>query len=107
MSEGKPLSKNELFAVLAEKTGLSKKDVAAVFDAFRDQIAAAVAPEGPGMIQLPGLLKIVRHHRPAQKEKQVRNPATKELVMRGPKPACNVVKVRALKGLKSMIPTAS
>jgi nucleoid DNA-binding protein len=100
---GKPLSKNELFGAIAEKTGLSKKDVAAVFDAFRDEIANAVSAKGPGMIQLPGLLKILRHYRPATKKKQVRNPATGEMVWSGPKPATNVVKVRALKALKSMV----
>jgi nucleoid DNA-binding protein len=100
---GKPLSKTELYANIAEATGLTKKQVDAVFEAFKDQITTAVSSKGPGQIQLPGLLKIVKQHRPAQKKRQVRNPATGEMVWADPKPARNVIKVRPLKALKEMV----
>ena len=99
----KPLSKTQLISNIADATELSKKDVDAVLEAFKAEVAKAVASAGPGQIQLPGLLKIVRQHRPATKKKQVRNPATGEMVWSGPKPARSVVKVRPLKALKDMV----
>jgi nucleoid DNA-binding protein len=99
----KPLSKTQLISNIAEATGLTKKEVDAVLEAFKGEVAKAVATSGPGQIQLPGLLKIVKQHRPATKKKQVRNPATGEMVWSGPKPARDVIKVRPLKALKDMV----
>ncbi len=94
-------TKTELFANIAEATELNKKQVAAVMDALVAEVSKAV--KGAGMFTLPGLLKIVVQHKPATKKKQVRNPATGEMVWTGPKPARKVVKVRALKSLKEMV----
>jgi nucleoid DNA-binding protein len=99
----KPLTKTELFNNIAEATSLSKKDVAAVFDALTEQVSGAIKAGGAGAFTLPGLLKIVVQHKPATKKRQVRNPATGEMVWSGPKPARNVVKVRPLKALKDMV----
>ncbi len=38
---GKPPTKTEVFAKIAEDTGVSKKDVAAVFDSLTTQIKKA------------------------------------------------------------------
>jgi len=97
----KPPTKTELYANIAEKTNLSKKDVGAVLDALVEEVAAAVT--GPGQFTMPGLLKIVVQHKPATKKRQVRNPATGEMVWAAPKPARKVVKVRPLKSLKDMV----
>jgi nucleoid DNA-binding protein len=99
----KPLTKTELFNNIAEATNLSKKDVAAVFDALTAQVSSSVTSGGPGAFTLPGLLKIVVQHKPATKKRQVRNPATGEMVWSGPKPARDVIKVRPLKALKDMV----
>jgi nucleoid DNA-binding protein len=93
-------TKTELFANIAEATQLNKKQVAAVMDALVAEVAKAV--KGPGVFTLPGLLKVVVVNKPATKKKQVRNPATGEMVWSGPKPARKVIKVRALKSLKDM-----
>jgi nucleoid DNA-binding protein len=97
----KPPTKTELYANLAEATGLPKKDVAALMDALGAEVQKAV--KDAGQFTLPGLLKVVVQHKPATKKKQVRNPATGEMVWAGPKPARNVVKVRPLKNLKEMV----
>ena len=99
----KPLTKSEIYNELAEKTGLSKKDVGGVFDALTGLIADNLGKKGPGAVTIPGLMKIIVQRKPAQKSRQVRNPATGEMVMSKPKPARNVVKVRPLKGLKDMV----
>jgi nucleoid DNA-binding protein len=99
----KPLSKTELYAKIAERTGLAKKQVEEVFNAFKDEIQEAVSNKGPGVIQLPGLVKIMRVVRPATKRRQVRNPATGEMVWAEAKPAKTVPKARVLKALKDMV----
>lgn len=99
----KPLSKTELYSKIAEATGLTKKQVEQVFDAFKNEIQQAVSPKGPGVIQLPGLVKIMRVVRPATKRRQVRNPATGEMVWAEAKPEKTVPKARVLKALKDMV----
>ena len=99
----KPPTKTEIYANVAEQTGLPKKDVAALFDALTAEIGRAVGKKGPGAFTIPGLCKIVRQHKPAQGKRQVRNPATGEMIWSKPKPARNVIKVRPLKALKDMV----
>lgn len=99
----KPPTKTEIFTSIADATGLTKKDVAAVFDAMTAEIGKAIGKRGPGAFTIPGLCKIVRQHKPATGKRQVRNPATGEMIWSKPKPARNVVKVRPLKNLKDMV----
>lgn len=96
-------SKSEVFANIAEATGLSRKQVAAVFDALKAQIGTSLGKKGAGQFVLPDLCKIMAVHKPAQKPRPVRNPATGEMMMSKAKPASTVVKVRALKKLKEMV----
>ena len=96
-------TKTEIFNAIAEETGLSKKQVAELFDSINNQVANAVGKKGPGAFTIPGLCKIVRKHQPAKPKREVRNPATGEMQWAAPKPACNVVKVRPLKALKDMV----
>jgi nucleoid DNA-binding protein len=103
VAEAKPLTKTQLYSNIAEATGLTKKQVDDVFQAMSAEIAAAVSKKGAGQITVPGLMKIIRHHKPATKKRQVRNPATGEMVWTGPKPATSVIKLRALKNLKDMV----
>ncbi|MCA9233856.1 MAG: HU family DNA-binding protein, partial [Planctomycetales bacterium] len=94
-------TKTEIFASVAEATGLQKKDVAAVFDALTDEIAKSLSKKGPQNFTIPGLCKIVVQHKPAQPaKKNVPNPFKPgELMDVAAKPAKNVVKVRPLKKL--------
>ena len=98
----KPLSKTDILNALADATGQSRKEVGAVLEALEGLIASNVS-KGPGVINLPGLLKIYVHTRPATKERTGRNPATGEEIKIAAKPAKKVVKVRALKKLKELI----
>lgn len=98
----KPLSKTDILNALAESTGHSRKEVGAVIDALEALIAANIS-RGPGVFNLPGLLKIYVHERPATKERLGRNPATGEEIQIAARPAKKVVKVRALKKLKDLI----
>lgn len=99
----KPPTKTEIYSNIAESTGLSKKDVGAVFDALNDEIAKALSKKGAGTFTLPGLCKIVVQNKPAVPAREGVNPFTGETTMFKAKPARNVVKVRPLKKLKDMV----
>ena len=100
----KPLTKTELLANIAAATELTKKQVAAVLEAFGTEIQKSLGSKGAGAITLPGLVKIEKKHMPARPaQKGVPNPFKPgELMDRAAKPAYNKVKVRALKTLKDM-----
>jgi nucleoid DNA-binding protein len=98
----KPATKSEILACIAESTELSRKQVAAVFDALSGCIKNAVGKKGPGVFALPGLMKIMVVQKPAVPAHKGINPFTKQEQMFKAKPARRVVKVRALKALKDM-----
>ena len=99
----KVLTKSEVFASIVETTGLSRKDVASVFDALSDLIKKSVGKKGPGMFVVPGLMKIVVIQKPAVPAHKGINPFTKQEQMFKAKPARKVIKVRPLKALKDMV----
>ena len=99
----KPPTKTEVYSSIAETTGLSKRDVSAVFDALNDEINKALSKKGPGTFTIHGLCKIVVQHKPATPAREGVNPFTGEPTTFKAKPARNVVKVRPLKKLKDMV----
>ena len=99
----KPLTKSQILSELADSTELSKKDVGAVFDALNDLISKNVGRRGPGIFNVPGLMKIKVIRKPATKARKGINPFTGEETVFKAKPARNVVKVLPLKGLKDMV----
>ncbi|MEA2080740.1 MAG: HU family DNA-binding protein [Pseudomonadota bacterium] len=99
----KPTTKAETFTYIAEKTGLTKRDVSAVFESLNTLIKRDIRRTGPGMYTLPSLMKIKVVRKPATKSRNGVNPFTGEAMVFKAKPARNVVKVLPLKGLKDMV----
>jgi nucleoid DNA-binding protein len=99
----KAATKTELYTALATGSGLTTKQVGEVLDGLTDFIKSQIGKKGPGLFQLPGLLKIKRHQKPAQAARMGRNPMTGEEIQIKAKPARTVVKVLALKHLKEMV----
>ncbi|HHH44643.1 MAG TPA: DNA-binding protein [Gammaproteobacteria bacterium] len=99
----KPTTKAETFTYIADKTGLTKKDVGAVFDSLNTLIKRDLKRSGPGVYTVPGLMKIKVVRKPATKARKGTNPFTGEPMTFKAKPARNVVKVLALKALKDMV----
>jgi nucleoid DNA-binding protein len=100
----KPMSKTEIFAALAETTGLTKQQVGGLFDELSKLIGKNLGNDGPGTtFAIPGLLQIKVVRKPATEEHKGINPFTKEEIVIKAKPAKNVVKVTALKGLKDLV----
>ena len=97
----KPPTKSEIYATIVADTGLTRKDVDAVFDSLSGQIKKSL--RGPGLFSLPGLLKMRVVKKPARKARLGVNPFTGEEMMFKAKPASKAVKILALKGLKDMV----
>ena len=55
---GKSITKSETYQKLGEATGLSRKQVAAVFDSLTKIIEHNLGKKGPGVFALPGLAKL-------------------------------------------------
>ena len=103
MNKVKSATKSAIFQELAQRTDLSRKQVAIVFDELANYIKEEIGKKGPGIFTVPGLLKIKRVEKPATKARQGRNPQTGETIMIKAKPKRTVVKAYPLKGLKEMV----
>jgi nucleoid DNA-binding protein len=99
----KAATKAQVLSGIAERTGLSKKDVDSVFEALSSMIQKDLKKTGPGVFSVPGLMKIKVVRKPPTKSRKGVNPFTGEEMVIKAKPARNVVKVQPLKNLKSMV----
>ena len=99
----KLMSKSELIEKIAEHHagGMTKKDVKGVIESMAE-IGYKELKKNGGFV-VPGFAKFVVIKKPAVKARKGINPFTKQEVMFKAKPARNVIKVRPLKSLKSMV----
>jgi len=102
-SAAKPVTKTELYGALAEKTGLTKKQVASVFDALLEEAKNHLGKKGPGVVNVSNMMRIKVVHKPATKARPGFNPATKQPITIKAKPARKVIKILPLKALKDLI----
>lgn len=101
---GTKQTKAQIITAISEQTGLSKKDVTAVFSTLGDMITAHIKKRGSGEFAIPETgVKIRRVVKPARKARMGRNPATGEPMKIAAKKASTVVKVTALKALKDKV----
>jgi len=99
----RPPTKSQIISHIADKTGLTRKDVGAVFDELNGVIKKNLGRRGPGEFTMPGLLKVRVVKKAATKARRGINPFTGLEMMFKAKPARKAVKVTALKGLKDMV----
>ncbi len=102
-TELKPRTKSQIFGEISETTGLTRRDVAGVFEAMTGLIKKDLGRRGPGVFTVPGLMKIQKVHKPRRPARKGINPFTGEEAMFKAKPARNAVKIRPLKNLKDMV----
>ncbi|MDX2200859.1 MAG: HU family DNA-binding protein [Phycisphaerae bacterium] len=99
----KPRGKSEIYNAVAGDTGLSRKQVASVFESLSNHIKKDLG-KGPGVFAVPGLMKITVVKKPAVKAGTRPNPFKPgEMMQVKARPARKVVKVRPLKALKDMV----
>lgn len=88
------MNKSELVSTIADRTELSKTDVASVVDAFAD-VAGEVVAKGQDKLTIPGFISFEQTER---KARSGRNPQTGEAIQI---PASKAVKVTAGSKLKA------
>jgi DNA-binding protein HU-beta len=91
----KPMTKQQLVSEMADKLGVSKKDVGTYFDLLAE--TAFKETKRKGEFTLPGFGKLVKVHR---KARMGRNPATGETIKIKAK---TVVKFRVAKAVKDAV----
>ena len=95
------MTKAQLIEKIATESEVAKKDVKGVFEAMATVGYKELKKNG--VFMLPGFAKFVVVKKPATKARQGTNPFTGEAMTFKAKPARKIVKVRALKGLKSFV----
>ena len=96
-------TKAQIFAELAENTGLTKAEIKNVFTALENLIVRTLKGRGAGKFVLPFGVKLTRVHKPATKARMGRNPFTGEEIQIAAKPARKSVKATAMKALKEVV----
>lgn len=90
------MNKKELVTALAEKCGTTQAQAGEFVNAFCETVTEELKKgEGHG-VALPGFGQFVTKHRPSR---EVRNPATKQMMMSKAK---NVAQFKASAGLKNL-----
>jgi hypothetical protein len=103
-TEVKPRTKTQIMSDISNDTGLTRKEVASVFDCMSKMIKKDLGNRGPGVFTVPGLMKVKKKivpRRPARKN--VFLPLLGEYRDLPAKPARKAVKVTPLKALKEMV----
>jgi nucleoid DNA-binding protein len=99
----KAMTKTEIYSALSEGTGLTKAQIASVFNELGTLMSKNLSKKGPGVFNVPSLMKVKVVRKPATKARKGINPFTKEETVFKAKPARNVVKIQPLKALKDMV----
>lgn len=100
-SKDRGLTKAQVVSELASKTNLTKSQVNDVFSSLLQIIESELKGHKP--VTIPGLVKIDIRRKEATKARPGINPFTGEKITIKAKPAKNVIKVKALKGLKELV----
>lgn len=98
----KKMTKASVLSELADKTGLSRKQVAEVFEALKGLMKAELGKRGPEQFEIPGIVRLKIRKTEAQKGRKFRNPATGETVVRDV-PASRKLKALPVKALKDLV----
>ena len=95
-------SKGEIYSTIAEHVGVTRKQVAQVFDVMGSLIGADLA-KGSGEFAVPGLMRIKTIKKPATKARKGTNPFTGEPMTFKAKPARKIVRARPVKAAKDAV----
>lgn len=95
------ITKSELITTISNETDLSKTQINLVFDVLEKIVEKAIRSNKS--VTIPNLCKIYVHKKAASSARQMKSPATGEMITVSAKPARKVVKVKAVKNLKDML----
>lgn len=100
----KTMTKAQFVAHIADKTGITKKQVDSVLEEIINVIESQVGSKGPGKFVFPNLCRVTVVRKDAVKggEKKINRLTGQEYTTK-PKPAYNQVKLRPVKALKDKL----
>jgi nucleoid DNA-binding protein len=100
----KAMTKSQFVTQIAEKTGLSKKQVDAVLNELVETVKTQLGPKGAGKLVIPGLARATVSKQKAVKggEKKI-NPLTGQEYITKDRPAFNKVRMNPVKSLKESL----
>ncbi|MBK8173332.1 MAG: HU family DNA-binding protein [Sandaracinaceae bacterium] len=99
----KRMTKSQIIGELAEKTGISKKDVSGIFGGLSELVKRELGKKGPGEFVVPDMFKLKVRLIAAKKERRGIDPFTKQERTFPAKPASKKIRATALKKLKDLI----
>jgi len=100
----KALTKSAFVAEIAEKTGITKKQVDEVMNEIVEVVKTQVGGKGVGKFVLPGLARIsVTKVKAVKGGVEKKNPLTGGMYVTKDKPAYNRVKISPIKSLKEAL----
>jgi nucleoid DNA-binding protein len=98
------MTKSQIVTQISKETGLTRKNVGAVFEALQALAKSQLGKKGPGEFAiLPGLVKARVRVKAAIPAGKWINPFTKKEEIRKAKPSRRIVRLTALKALKDAI----
>jgi nucleoid DNA-binding protein len=97
--KAKSMTKSQIYDAVAQESEMSKGEVKKFFAALESVVTKQLGKKGPGVITLPGLVKLTAVKKPATKggERKANPFKPGEFIITKPKPASVKVKARALK----------
>jgi nucleoid DNA-binding protein len=102
-TKGKAPSKSAVYSEIAEKVGITRKQVGEVFDALGGLIKKHLKKDGD-TFTIPGMLRLrLKRSKAVKGGKTVINRFTGQPTVTKDKPAMNKVRARALKGLNALV----
>jgi len=104
-SRPKSITKGQIYEAVAQESGSSKGDVKKFFTALESVVSKQLGKKGPGVITLPGMVKLTAIKKQATKGGERRpNPFKPgEFIITKPKPASVKVRARALKAFSEAL----
>ncbi len=97
-------TKSQILLAIAEETGLTRQQVAAVFTSMDGLIARHMMKRGSGEFTIPDIgLKVRKVVKPRTKARMGRNPVTGEPIQIAAKPQRTVIKALALAAMKAKL----
>ena len=97
------MTKTQFMQAMAERAGLDKRQVNAVFDALSGLIKDQLGPSGPGELTILNLVKLKVKITEAKPETEGVDPFTKEKKIFKAKPASRKVRATPMTGLKDLV----
>lgn len=95
------VTKSELVSELSHKTELNKSQINSVLESLVEIVEDSV--KSGRAVVIPNIAKIYVHKKPATKARQMRSPATGEMINVSAKPARKVIKTKPVKNLKDLL----